>query len=99
MSRLVITEWSIRKKIRKLRHNAASGPDEIGPKLLQELENEVVKPLLTIFRASMERGEVPEDWKRASSRKARNLTREITDQSLLHQCVEKFWDLSSEMGW
>ncbi len=35
-----ITEWEVKKKIRKLRKEAAAGPGEIGPRVLQELENE-----------------------------------------------------------
>ena len=66
MSRVRITEWEVRKKIRRLRQEAATGPDEMGPRLLQELENELAKPLTAIFRASMETGEVPEDWKKAN---------------------------------
>jgi hypothetical protein len=35
-----ITEWEVKNKIRKLRKDAAAGPDEIGPRVLQELEND-----------------------------------------------------------
>ena len=41
MGRLVITEAEVRKKIRKLRKEAAAGPDEMCPHQLQELENEI----------------------------------------------------------
>jgi hypothetical protein len=66
MEKILITEWDVRKKIRKLRAAAAAGPDEIGPRLLKELENEIVGPLTQIFRSSLEKSEVPEDWKRAN---------------------------------
>jgi hypothetical protein len=61
-----ITEWRIRKIIRKLRKDAAAGPDEIGPRLLQELEDGIVPGLTMIFRCSLETGDVPEDWKMAN---------------------------------
>jgi len=47
---IVITEWMVRKKIRKLRRAAAPGPDGIGPRLLQELEDEIVGCITLIFR-------------------------------------------------
>jgi len=61
-----ITEWAIKKKIRKLRKEAAAGPDEIGPRLLMELEDAVATALCLIFRKSLATGEVPEDWRRAN---------------------------------
>jgi hypothetical protein len=61
-----ITEWRIRKIIRKLRKDAAAGPDEIGPRLLQELEDGIVPGLTMIFRCSLETGDVPDDWKMAN---------------------------------
>jgi hypothetical protein len=60
------TEWDVRKKIRRLRKEAAAGPDEMGPRLLQELEDVIVKPLTNIFKESLLRGQVPEDWKKAN---------------------------------
>ena len=61
-----ITQFEVKKKIRKLRTAAASGPDEIGPRVLQELINEVAGPLTAIFRASIATGDVPDDWRRAN---------------------------------
>ncbi len=61
-----ITEWQLRKKIRNLRPASAAGPDGIGPRLLQELESELVEGLVMIFQQSMDTGGVPEDWKSAN---------------------------------
>ena len=60
------TAWKVRKKIQKLRPAAAAGPDEIGPRLLQELEQEVAEGLTLIYRKSMESGTVPMDWRCAN---------------------------------
>jgi hypothetical protein len=60
-----VTEWEVKKKIRKLRKDTAAGPDEIGPRVLQELENEIAPALVMIFRNSLSTGEIPADWKRA----------------------------------
>ena len=61
-----ITAWKVRKKIRKLSRAAASGPDGIGPCILQELENELVEGLTLIFQRSIYAGVVPEDWRTAN---------------------------------
>ena len=61
-----ITHSAVRKKIRKLKTLSAAGPDEIGPKLLQELENELTPVLVKIFNRSVQYGEIPEDWRKAN---------------------------------
>ena len=66
LSTIYVSKYEVKKKIRKLRSHAAAGPDEIGPRLLQELEDEISGPLTMIFRASLETGDVPEDWRSAN---------------------------------
>ena len=66
VSTVRITEHEIKKKIMKLRASAAAGPDEIGPRVLQELVNEVSAPLTEIYRSSLATGDVPEDWRQAN---------------------------------
>ena len=44
----------------------AAGPDEIGPRLLQELEGAATAALTIIFRESVASGVVPDDWRRAN---------------------------------
>ena len=41
---VIRSELEVRKKIRKLKPASVAGPDEIGPRLLQELEDEVLTP-------------------------------------------------------
>ena len=45
---------------------SAAGPNEIGPRLLQELEGAAAAALTIIFRASVESGVVPDDWRRVN---------------------------------
>ncbi len=59
------SEREVRKKIRDLRTDAASGPDGIEPKILQELQETMAPALALVFTKSME-GIVPDDWKEAN---------------------------------
>ena len=61
-----LTEWEVRKAIRKLKKESAAGPDEIGPRVLQELEDAAAAALTIIFRESVASGVVPDDWRRAN---------------------------------
>jgi len=56
----------IRKQIKKLRKEAAPGPDEITPGLLKMLEEEVLLPLEIIFNKSLTTAQVPSEWRTAN---------------------------------
>ena len=66
MSTIKVSEQDIQRKIRKLRKDAASGPDMLSPRLLQQLENSFLRPLSIIFNMSLESGTVPTAWKTAT---------------------------------
>ena len=42
------------------------GSDQIHPKLLYELKNEIVKPLTMLLKLSLPLGIVPQDWREAN---------------------------------
>jgi len=42
------------------------GPDEIHPRVMRELVEELAKPLSVIYQQSWLTGEVPNDWRIAS---------------------------------
>lgn len=63
---IAITEEAVLAKLRKLRSDKATGVDNVSPKLLAEISEEIYKPLTKIFKLSMSTGEVPSDWKLAN---------------------------------
>jgi len=65
MGPVKVKESDVKKKIEKLRKDAAPGPDGIKPALLKTFANELAGPLVDIYNKSLETGIVPDDWKQA----------------------------------
>ena len=66
LTRSFITTEKVRKKIRQLKPHSAAGPDGIAPKLLQQCEDQIAPVLAMIFRKSLNKSEVPQEWKTAT---------------------------------
>lgn len=66
LTRVEFTVTDVSKKLMKLRTDKSGGPDELKPRLLFNVYEEISQPLCYIFNKSMEEGIVPEDWKRAN---------------------------------
>jgi len=49
--------------IAKFKNNKSPGPDNIGPRLLKEVANEIIDPLLYLFNLSLSTGTVPNSLK------------------------------------
>ena len=63
---IAITEEIVFKKLSEINVNKSAGPDNIHPKLLYELRNELVSSLTELFRLSLSSHTVPTDWKEAN---------------------------------
>ena len=54
------------EKLQKMRQDKAGGADELVPRLLILIKDEISYPLTVLFKKSLAEGVVPEDWKRAN---------------------------------
>jgi len=74
-----------RNKLQRLRPDKAAGPDNIPPRLLCELSEELCHPLSVIVQKSLDKGVVPNEWKLANVcpiyKKGSELMHRTTDQS------------------
>ena len=66
MDDINITENGIRKLLKDLDPRKSPGPDNIGPRVLNELADDIAPILLLIYRRSRASGEVPADWRTAN---------------------------------
>ena len=66
LSKVWISADDVKNRLEKLRTDKSSGVDEIHPMLLRELRDEIAQPLAELFKASLETGVVPEDWRSAN---------------------------------
>ena len=63
-----ITIEQVRKALQNLNGSKSPGPDEVHPKMLRELAEELAYPLFTLFNKCMEHGRLPREWKAAEVR-------------------------------
>jgi len=66
LRRTWITTEKVKKKIASLRNNSAPGPDGISPKILKNTTDQIAPVLAMIYRKSLARSEVPEEWRQAN---------------------------------
>ena len=66
MDDINITENGIRKLLKDLDPSKSPGPDNIGPRVLKELADDIAPILLLIYHRSLASGEVPADWRTAN---------------------------------
>ena len=60
---ITISKEKIKKKLLQLKISKSQGPDELHPRLLKELTDEISAPLEAIFIQSLKEGKTPEKWK------------------------------------
>ena len=65
-------------KLSKFNQNKAQGPDQVPPRVLTELSEQLAGPLCILFNKSIESGLIPDEWKVADL--TTNHTQGIIDQ-------------------
>src|SRR5215510_7147975 len=60
-SSVIFTPEKILKAIKELKLNGSPGFDGIPPKVFKKLQNSLVFPLLLLFNASLQFGEIPHE--------------------------------------
>ena len=65
-SEISVDEKFVEEKLSKMNTGKSQGPDELNPKLIYELRNELCKPLTILFNVSIQTGVIPQDWRDAS---------------------------------
>jgi len=63
---IVISCLGVEKLLQNLVPHKAAGPDTISPRVLKSLSSEIAPLLTLIFRRSLDTGDVPADWRKAS---------------------------------
>jgi len=66
VNELEITFEKVRGVLRKLRADKSPGVDDMSPRILMHVQEEICSPLVILFTKSLEEGCVPDDWKRAN---------------------------------
>ena len=66
MADFSITTDGISKMLQNLNPFKACGPDQIKPRILKELHQQISPILQIIYTKSLKTGEIPADWKRAN---------------------------------
>ena len=88
-------ESDVLRILDKLRADKSPGPDELLPRLLTEIKDEIAYPLYVLFRRSLDESSVPAEWKRANvcpifKKGNRNLAENYRPVSLTCQVCKVF---------
>ena len=60
-----VTHEGVSQLLSNLHPNTAAGPDKFPSRFLKQFANDLTPMLTLIYRASLDQGSVPEDWKKA----------------------------------
>ena len=65
INNLYVTEEMVREKLKNLNAIKSCGPDEMHPRLIKELAEQLSGPIAHIFNMTMDQQTLPNDWKQA----------------------------------
>ena len=61
-----MTENCVRDVIDGLKEDLAAGPDEIPPKIIKELKEQLITPITIIFVKLLDEKRIPDNWRLAN---------------------------------
>ena len=61
-----IFDFALPLRSGRSKETKSPGPDNLSPKVLKELANEVGSLLLLIYKKSLQTNEIPEDWRKVN---------------------------------
>lgn len=65
LSRIKITRKDVLNALAETKKGKAPGPDMITNTFMKETDKEIAEPLTILFQCSLDKGEIPEEWKMA----------------------------------
>ena len=66
MEDIVVTKEGVTNLLKGLNHSKALGPDELHPRVLNELATELGPVFAHLFQQSIDNGEIPKEWSLAN---------------------------------
>ena len=66
LSEIKIDLGEVESRLDKLREDKSVGADELSPRLLKQIQEEIRMPILHIWKKSLDEGIIPCDWKFAN---------------------------------
>ena len=55
----------VQAQLQRLYPYKATGPENISPRVLKEMADVLATPLTALFQNSLDKSEVPDDWRKA----------------------------------
>src|SRR6218665_3000021 len=65
LTQIIFTKENVVEQLKRLKTDKSPGIDELRPKFLHEVREEIGEVLAQIFNKSMQTGEVPQEWRDA----------------------------------
>ena len=66
MGQLIVTPEVVASKHKNMKEKKSPGVDGLSPKILKETVEQISKPLVHVFKMSLQGGIVPLEWKEAN---------------------------------
>ena len=94
--RILVSHDEVVRSVKRIKCGKACGPDQVGAKVLRSCTDQLAKPLLVLFQASLDQCTVPYTWKmseiipipKTKFPKIKNDLRPIALTSLIMKCLE-----------